>query len=221
MIFRVLFLLAMAGSDTALGQEIGRRLELPPYERSGDLSVEAALQQRRSNREFKPGQLLLTDISQILWSAQGMTHPNGYRTAPSAGALYPLEIYLVAGDVENLPAGVYRYEPKAHELALMQGGDQRGKLTSAALNQAWIRNASAVLVIAGVYQRTTGKYGQRGRRYLHIEVGHAAQNVYLQAAARDLATVFVGAFDDAEVQQILSLPLNHAPLGLMPIGQKR
>ncbi|TNF95891.1 MAG: SagB/ThcOx family dehydrogenase [Gammaproteobacteria bacterium] len=220
-IFRILPLLLIGGSDTALAQETDSRIILPPYEHNVALSVNTALQQRRSAREYKPDKLLLTDISQILWSAQGVTHPDGYRTTPSAGALYPLEIYLLAGDIENLPTGVYRYEPEKHELVLIQNDDQRQQLTSAALNQAYISQAPAVIIIAGVYQRTTWKYGQRGRRYVHIEVGHAAQNIYLQAEVRGLATVFVGAFDDAKVQHVLGLPSDHEPIGIMPIGKKR
>ncbi len=158
---------------------------------------------------------------QSLWSAQGHTHADGFRTAPSAGALYPLEIYVVAGDVADLPAGVYRYQPREHNLVLVQRGDLRAPLASAALGQAWIRSAPAVLAIAGVYQRTARKYGKRGRRYVHIEVGHAAQNVYLQATTRGLATVLVGAFNDTEVQEVLGLPSDHAPLGLMPLGRIR
>jgi len=204
-----------------LGQEIGHQVKLPAHENTGGLPINAALQQRRSTREYRPGQLLLTDISQILWSAQGINHLHGLRTAPSAGALYPLEIYLVTGDIRDLPAGVYQYRPNEHELVLVQSGDQRKPLASAALNQTFIRHAPAVLVITGIYQRTTRKYGQRGRRYVHMEAGHAAQNVYLQTEARGLATVYVGAFEDAEVQRVLGLPQDHEPLGLMPIGHKR
>ena len=216
-----LALLALAGGDTVMGQEVGHRVRLPSPRHTGGLSVEEALQQRRSIREFGPGRLELADVSQSLWSAQGLTHADGFRTAPSAGALYPLELYVVAGDVADLPAGVYRYQPKEHKLVLRQRGDLRASLASAALGQAWIRRAPAVLAIAGVYQRTARKYGKRGRRYVHMEVGHAAQNVYLQATARGLATVLVGAFNDTEVQKVLGLPSDHAPLGLMPLGRTR
>jgi SagB-type dehydrogenase family enzyme len=216
-----LSVLVLIGSDAVMAQDVDNRVRLPSPSQKGNLSVEQALQQRRSVREFGRGQLQLADISQILWSAQGITHADGFRTAPSAGALYPLEIYLAAGDVAGLPAGVYRYKPAGHELVLLQRGDLRGRLASAAFGQAWIRSAPAVLAIAGIYQRTTRKYGKRGRRYVDIEVGHAAQNVYLQATARGLATVMVGAFDDTEVQEVLGLPSDHIPLGLMPLGHTR
>ncbi len=204
-----------------MAQDVDHRVRLPSPSKKGDLSVEQALQQRRSLREFRPRQLQLADVSQILWSAQGITHADGFRTAPSAGALYPLEIYLAAGDVAGLPAGVYRYEPREHELVLVRSGDLRARLTSAAFGQTWIRSAAAVLAIAGVYQRTTRKYGKRGYRYVEIEVGHAAQNVYLQTTAQGLATVVVGAFDDAAVQEVLGLPSDHAPLALMLLGHTR
>lgn len=211
----------LAGGDAVMAQDVNDRVRLLSPSRKGTLSLEEALQQRRSVREFGCGPLQLADVSQILWSAQGITHAEGFRTAPSAGAFYPLEIYLAAGDVAGLPPGVYRYEPAGHELILIRRGDLRTRLAAAAFGQTWIRSAQAVLAIAGVYRRTTRKYGDRGRRYVDIEVGHAAQNVYLQATARGLAAVMVGAFDDAEVAEVLGLPSDHAPLGLMPFGHAR
>lgn len=213
--------ISLAVSHMTLGKEIDQRTSLPPVESKGDLSLEEAIQLRRSVREFGRGRLDLADVSQLLWSAQGITARGGFRTAPSAGALYPLELYVVVGDIEGLPAGVYRYLPETHELVHVASGDLRRPLASAARGQSSVRRAPAVLVIASVYKRTTGKYGQRGRRYAHMEVGHAAQNVYLQSTARGLGTVFVGAFDDTEVQDVLGLPPDHEPLGLMPVGRKR
>ena len=213
--------ICLAMSTVTSGKESAQRTSLPPIESKGELSVEEAIQLRRSVREFGRGRLDLADVSQLLWSAQGITGRGGFRAAPSAGALYPLELYLVAGDIEGLSAGVYWYRPKTHELIHLASGDLRKRLASAALGQSCVRRASAVLVIASVYERSAEKYGQRGRRYAHMEVGHAAQNVYLQATARGLGTVFVGAFDDTEVQDVLRLPPDHEPLGLMPVGRKR
>ena len=212
--------MSLAMSTVTLGKENDQRTSLPPVDSKGELSVEEAIQLRRSVREFGRGRLDLADVSQLLWSAQGITGKGGFRAAPSAGALYPLELYLVAGDIEGLSAGVYWYRPETHELIRLASGDLRKRLASAALGQSCVRRAPAVLVIASVYKRTTGKYGQRGHRYVHIEVGHAAQNVYLQAAARGLGTVLVGAFDDEKVQNVLGLPPDHEPLGLMPVGRK-
>jgi len=181
------------------------------------MSVEQAIGNRRSLRHYS-GNLSLADISQLLWSAQGETHSEGYRAAPSAGALYPLEVYLVAGDVAGLSAGIYRYRPDQHELIQLGAADLRRDLTSAAYGQYFMQTAAVVLVITGVYERTGKKYGQRARRYLHMEAGHAAENVYLQAEARGLGTLIMGAFDDERVQMVLGLPDDHQTLGLMPIG---
>lgn len=216
-----LFSMSVAGCHLALGKEVAQRITLPPPESKGQFSVEEAIQRRRSVRRFGRGSLLLAEVSQLLWSAQGVTHRDGFRAAPSAGVLYPLELYLVVTDVEGLPAGIYRYRPQRHELLRISTDEVRKQLASAALGQSWVRRAPALLVIASVYERITGKYGRRGRRYAHIEVGHAAENVYLQATALGLGTVFVGAFDDSEVQNVLGLPPDHEPLGIMPVGRKR
>jgi SagB-type dehydrogenase family enzyme len=172
-------------------------------------------------REFSRQALQLADVAQLLWAAQGVTSRDGGRAAPSAGALYPLELYLVAGNVDTLPAGLYHYRPQGHRLRPVTDGDLRKALAGAALDQPWVRSAPAVLVIAGVYERSATKYGQRARRYTHIETGHAAQNVYLQAEALGLGTVIVGAFEDAAVREVLGLPSGHAPLALMPVGYPR
>lgn len=196
-------------------------LSLPKPVLDGDVSLESAIRQRRSERAFTKRALSLADAAQLMWAAQGVTAGDGGRAAPSAGALYPLELYLVAGNVDSLPAGLYRYRPEGHRLRKVADGDRRKDLAAAALDQSWVRRAPAVLVIAGVYERSAGKYGQRARRYTHIEVGHAAQNVYLQAGSLGLGTVIVGAFDDREVQQALGLPPDHVPLALMPVGHPR
>lgn len=194
-------------------------VKLPAPRPDGAVSVEAALQGRRSVREFSGRPLSLEEVSQLLWAAQGITHPEGLRAAPSAGALYPLEVYLVAGDVTGLPAGVYRYGPRGHELHKVADGDRRSALARAALEQDCVRDGAAVLVLAGVYERTLRKYGERGVRYVHMEVGHAAQNVYLQAETLGLGTVMVAAFHDEEVRRIAELRKEERPLALMPVGK--
>jgi len=194
-------------------------LKLPEPESRGDMSVEQAIGKRRSLRHYS-GSLALADVSQLLWAAQGETHPDGYRAAPSAGALYPLEVYLVVGNVAGLSAGVYRYRPDEHDLIQLGTADLRIELASAAHGQSFMQTAAVVLVITGVYERTWKKYGQRTHRYVHMEVGHAAENVYLQAEALGLGTLIMGAFDDDRVQAVLGLPDDHQPLGLMPIGPR-
>jgi SagB-type dehydrogenase family enzyme len=177
---------------------------------------------RRSVRSYRDEPLSLAQIGQLLWAAQGITDPaRGYRTAPSAGALYPLEVYLVAGIVDGLPAGVYRYDSGAHSLTPVKNGDQRIALYEAALRQSAVRDAPAVLVIGGVYERTTGKYGERGLRYVYLEAGHAAQNVLLQAVALGLGAVVIGAFDDDGVRQAAGMSAAEQPLYVVPVGKPR
>ncbi|MEX1206877.1 MAG: SagB/ThcOx family dehydrogenase [Dongiaceae bacterium] len=194
-------------------------LRLPEAVEDGRLSVEGALSRRRSVRDFAGGAVTLGEVGQLLWAAQGVTDPAGLRAAPSAGALYPLELRLAAGEVTGLPSGIYRYDAGAHALRQAAVGDRRTELAAAALGQRWIAEAAAVLVIAAVHARTTGKYGERGRRYVQIEVGHAAQNVCLQAVALGLGATVVGAFDDAEVMRVVGLDGAEEPLALLPIGR--
>ena len=191
---------------------------LPAPEFTGDAPLERLLQQRRSVRDYRDGVLQLSEIGQLLWSAQGITHPRGLRTAPSAGALYPLELYVISGDVNGLEAGMYHYQAEGHRLARTGSGDLRQRLAHCALDQTWIGNAAAVVVFAAVYERTMRKYGERGVRYVHMEIGHAAQNLFLQAEALGLDTVVVGAFRDDALAELLQLPDAVQPLLLMPIG---
>ena len=194
---------------------------LPEPSVTGLTSFEQLLAQRRSIRDYQTITLELAEIGQLLWAAQGITHLQGLRTAPSAGALYPLELYVVTGLIEGLAQGVYHYDPGHHQLLKTSDGDLSDALTRAALSQAWIKHASAVIVFTADYERTTRKYGKRGKRYVHIEVGHAAQNLFLQSEALGLATVVVGAFNDDEVARVLRLPTDLKPLLLMPVGQKQ
>ena len=195
------------------------RLPEPSFE--GKVPVERALALRRSVREFASEPLSLSAASQLLWAAQGVTEPGGGRTAPSAGALYPLEVYLVAGAVTDLPPGGYHYEPRRHRLVLSAKGDRRAGVAEAALDQDWVAEAPAILVLAAVQQRTARKYGARAARYVHIEVGHAAQNVYLQALALGLGTTVVGAYRDDPLADLLELPRQAKPLALLPVGVPR
>jgi len=210
----------MANEAPVTGKHAGV-IKLPEPRLDSQTSIESALCRRRSVREFDKKPLALPEVSQLLWAAQGLTGPEGKRTAPSAGALYPLEVYVVAGKAGDLPAGVYRYRPEGHDLLLVAQGDQRAKLATAALGQDWLADAPVTIVLAAVFERTARRYRQRAERYVLMEVGHVAQNVHLQAVALDLGTVVVGAFDDAEVKQVLSLAANEQPLCLMPIGRSR
>jgi SagB-type dehydrogenase family enzyme len=192
---------------------------LPAPRLSGGVSIEEALCKRRSQREYSSEPLALHDVSQLLWAVQGITGPFGLRTAPSAGALFPLEIYLLPASVEALPNGLYKYRPFGHKLQFIREGDLRGELYLAALSQECIKCAAALIVISYVYERTTTKYGERGNRYVHMEAGHAAQNAYLEAASMGLGTVVIGAFDDSRVRLVMGMGDEEQPLCIMPIGK--
>lgn len=191
----------------------GQIIELPPPAITGEMSLEEAFQSRRSIRQYSDQTLSLQEISQLLWAAQGVTSPQDYRTAPSAGALYPLEVYILT------QVGVYRYYPLTHSLEMILEGDLRRKLYEAALEQDSILEAPVVFVIAAVYERTEVKYGEeRTPRYVHLEAGHATQNLLLQAVSLGLGAVPIGAFHDAQVQAMLGIPSDHTPLYLIPVG---
>lgn len=222
--------LLMAASTS--GQST-QRVSLPEPCLDGDVTVERTLAERRSVRAYDDALLDLDEVSQLLWAAQGVTEPRpdapegwrwgpwagGLRTAPSAGALYPLELYLVAGRVEGLDPGVYRYVPLDHALVRTRDGDRGRALADAALSQRQVAEAPAVVVFAAEYARAAIKYGERAERYVHIEVGAAAENTMLQAVALGLATVPVGAFRDAAVKEALGLPAEHEPLLIVPVGR--
>ncbi len=223
---------AIAGGALSSLQAIGEehqshelsheKISLPDPQYESSTSVESALLRRRSVRDYADEPLTLFEVSQLLWAAQGVTDPRtGFRTAPSAGALYPLEVYAVVGNVDGLAAGIYKYEPHAHALLQVKTGDVRSELTAAALGQTSIRTGAIALIFSAVYERTTRKYGERGIRYVHIEVGHAAQNVYLQAVSLNLGAVVIGAFQDTQVKTIIHLRDEEEPLYIMPIGKIR
>jgi SagB-type dehydrogenase family enzyme len=208
------------------GGEEGRRVvesvPLPTPAEEGDVSVEGAIADRRSRREYGERALERRELGQLLWAAQGVTERStGFRAAPSAGALYPLELYVVVGTpgVEGLESGVYRYRPRAHGLARLGTGDVQSELRQAAVDQAFVEAAAVDIVLCAVDERTTGKYGERGRqRYVPMEAGHAGENLYLQAEALGLATVSVGAFHDSRVRDLVGAPSNQRPLYVFPVG---
>jgi len=196
--------------------EASPSIPLPSPRMDGDVSLEAALCLRRSIRNFTQQGLSLAEIGQLLWAAQGVTDPRGYRTAPSAGALYPLEIYLATDQ------GLYHYRPEDHSLQPLQDADRRLELFHAGLGQQALREAPAIFIIVGVIPRTEAKYGpERSPRYVYLEAGHAAQNLLLQATALGLGAVPIGAFYDNQVVDLLGLPDGYSPLYLIPVGHPR
>ncbi len=201
-------------------QEQAEVINLPEPRYDSDVSLEQSLLNRRSIISYTGEPLTLKEVSQLLWAAQGITDPQGFRTAPSAGGLYPLELYLVASDVADLTSGVYRYEPDGHQLVKTMDGDRRAELAEVALGQVWVNEGAVSIVFTGVYERTTGKYGERGIRYVHMEAGHTAQNLCLQATALGLGAVTVGAFHDEQLAKLLNLPADEQPLYVIPVGWK-
>jgi SagB-type dehydrogenase family enzyme len=202
--------------------EANALIDLPAPALKGPVSVEQALKSRRTIRRFANKPLTLGQLSQLLWAAYGVTAPRGLRTAPSAGALYPLDIYAVVGErqVSGLAAGLYHYLPDKPALAPLRPGDLRPAVARASLHQTWMAEAPVLLVISGEYRRCQVKYGERGIRYTHMESGHAAQNIFFQVEALGLGAGIVGAFDNAALSQTLGLPPAHDPLLILPVGYK-
>ncbi|MDH4222474.1 MAG: SagB/ThcOx family dehydrogenase [candidate division Zixibacteria bacterium] len=216
-----IIILSLPGENSNLlkAQEKTSGITLPKVSFTSKTSVEEALAKRRSIRDYKDEPLKLEELSQLLWSAQGITSDWGGRTAPSAGAKYPLEIFAVVGKVEKLDPGIYRYIPQGHSLIKVKDEDRRNALSSASLDQSPVKEAPVVIVVTAIYKRTMQKYGERGIRYAHIEVGHACQNIYLQAESLNLGTVEIGAFEDEEVKKVLNLR-DEEPLAIMPVGNR-
>ncbi|MCX7696731.1 MAG: SagB/ThcOx family dehydrogenase [Bacteroidales bacterium] len=194
-----------------------REIVLPLPRKTGNMSVEEALFKRRSIRHYKNDSLTLEEVSQILWAAYGVTEGRK-KTCPSAGATYPLVIYLLAGEVQSLHTGLYRYDPYTHSIKLLIQKDLRKSLTEASLQQDYILHAPASIIIAADFQKTMRYYGQRGERYVYMEVGHCGQNIHLQCEALQMGTVVIGAFDDADVKKLLQI--KEEPMYIMPIGRK-
>jgi len=224
--------LCQDGNKSA-GQTPASVIQLPAPRTDGQCSVEKALATRRSVRGFKDVPMSIAMLSQLVWAAQGITlkidttpsdwswgtWQGGKRTAPSAGRLYPLELYIVVGNVDDVKPGVYKYKPQTHQLLNVLAADKRSELATAALGQRWIASAPCVLVVGAVYRRTEVKYGERAPRYVHIEVGHAVENFCLQAVALDLGTTMVGAFKDDDVKKVVGMSDEEQPLAIVPVGK--
>ncbi len=219
----VIFTVACSNSnaDDREGNVMDEEIQLPAPETDGEVSLEETIASRRSRRTFSDRSLSGEQLGQVLWSAQGITEEaRDFRAAPSAGATFPLKIYVAVGDgaVEDLDAGVYLYKPEEHGLSQVSAGDVRELLASAALGQGFVADAPVSIVIAADYDRTTGRYGERGKRYVHMEVGHAGGNIYLQCESLGLGTVAVGAFTDEDVEDVIGIPDGEDALYIMPVG---
>lgn len=195
-----------------------KKIQLPSPITRGDVSLEETLSKRRSIRAYTRDPLSVEEVSQLLWAAQGLNHEELGRTAPSAGATYPLEVYIVVNRVEGLDSGLYHYSPAEHVLEIRKAGSFSKELEEAALRQGMVEAAAVNIILTAVYERTTARYKDRGIRYVQIEVGHVGQNICLQAEALGLGTVAVGAFHDGRVRTLLEI--NEEILYIMPVGQK-
>ena len=194
--------------------EPGKSTSLPAPRTEGEVSVEETLLRRRSVRSFSDRALTLEELSQLCWAAQGMTKKStGFRTAPSAGATYPLELYVFTQN------GVFRYDPRSHSLEEKETRDRRADLCRASFGQRCVAEAPVVFVMTAILERTSRRYGRRAERYVHMEAGHVAQNIHLQAVALELGSVPVGAFRDSDVARLLGLGGGEAPLYIVPVGE--
>lgn len=212
---------AMAKKLNGTNERMDHRMNLPKPRLIGDVSVEEAIKHRRTIRSYLSKPLSTEQLSQIFWAAQGITEDRGYkRSAPSGGALYPMDIYAVVGDngVQGMKTGIYHYDPHNHAAMLVTEGDFRADVAMASLSQMWMARAPLNLVITSEYRRITSKYGSRGERYAMIEAGHIGQNIFLQAEALGLRAGIVGAFHDKDVIRIMKIDRSHEPLLILPVG---
>ena len=215
-------------------QNMSTPIQLPQPRLDGHCSLEATLAKRCSVRDFRNEPMSLATLSQLAWAAQGVTRkedaPQGWswgewqggkRTAPSAGAMYPLELYVVVGKVETLEPGIFKYRPLPHELVHVSSGDKRGLMATRGPGQKWIEQAPCLLVVAGVYSRLEPRFAERAARYVHFEVGHVVENICLQAVALGLGTTVVGSFYDDTVRKIVGMPEHEQPLAIVPVGKAK
>lgn len=216
---RCLLCLALLAAPAAFPAEPAGRVPLPAPRTQGTVSVEAALHQRRSLRSLAPAPLLLEEVGQLCWAAQGVTDDRGRRTAPSAHAAYPLQVYVLAGAVTSLPPGLYRYLPAGHALELVAAGDPRANFERRGVGQSWVARAPAILVITGAVARMSGM-GDRAAQFMAVEAGLAAQGFFLQAEALGLGSTYVGGFRPREARQALALPEGEEVLGVLPVGRR-
>ncbi len=205
-------MLGWSRSEPGRASRVPQALRLPAPRLVLASSLDEALSRRRSLREFGRRPLADSEVGALLWAGQGVTSRAGGRTAPSAGALYPLTLSLADA------RGVWRYQPDRHSLALGAPGDARPALASAALGQRWVSDAPVAIAVSADLAVLAAEYGRRAERYCVLEAGHAAQNVLLAATALGLGAVAVAAFDDDGVRAALALPAGHLPLYLVPVG---
>ncbi|MBN2071673.1 MAG: SagB/ThcOx family dehydrogenase [Candidatus Krumholzibacteriota bacterium] len=220
---------SLVSGELSLRHKALATIDLPVPALDSGYSIEKALRERRSVRKYTSDPVTLEEVSQLLWAAYGITYTRdempdfirgGLKTAPSAGARYPLEIYMVAGNVTGLEAGIYWYIPDGHKLIKLASGDIRSDLQESCLGQKFAGEAPASIVWSAVYERCTEKYGDRGRdRYVCMDLGHSAENVYLQCGSLGLGTCAIGAFTDESLKAVMGMTEEEVPLYVMPVGR--
>jgi len=226
-LFIVFALLLFTGCSNADKSTIAESLpdsseviKLPEPRYDSDVSLEESLYNRRSTRNYSEEPVTLPEVSQLLWAAQGITDSAGHRTAPSAVALYPLNLYMVAGNVPEIVDGVYIYQPEGHTIKRLIEGDIRDELATAAMGQASVRQGAVSFVITVDYGIVMSRFADQGERFGTLEAGHAAQNLCLQATALNLGIVTAGLINDDRVAGVLGLADNLTPLYVIPVGRK-
>ena len=228
----------MAASESSSSSKAGasQAIKLPQPRTDGGISVEKSLEERRSIRSFGKDGLTLNEVSQLLWAAQGVTDDKGHRTAPSAMAKYPLQVYLLAGNVTGLPTGVYHYSPQGHNLTIMAEGNVDEYYNATSGFEAWIKTAPAIFVITGDIgsanqmpglrpgNRTSGTGNQMPRQgpsqWVYIDAGAAAENLLLEVVSLNLASTYTAGFNANKTEELLGLPMGEVPIGVLPVGRK-
>jgi SagB-type dehydrogenase family enzyme len=216
---KAFFVIAIILLTTSVALAETDLVALPAPKTDGKISVEKALQHRRSLRTPAPAPLSLAEVGQLCWAAQGVTDDKGHRTTPSAMATYPLELYVIVGAVQGLTPGVYQYKPSEHALILGVKGDQRQGFMEKAVGQKWIATAPAIFVIAGSTDKM-GKLKDRKKQFMYTEAGLAAQGFFLQAESLGLGSTFVGGFDPNKARKFLSICTCEDVLAVLPVGKK-
>ncbi len=218
----IVLLTAIMAVSVSSNQGASDVVTLPQPRTDGGMSVEKALLERRSIRSFRNESLTLDEISQLSWAAQGVTDDKGHRTSPSAMATYPLEVYLLAGNVTGLPAGVYHYSPLGHNLTLISKGNKIPELFNSGRGgrEDWRTGSPAVFIITGVFERTNKISGQDLSRFVYIEAGTAAENLLLQVVSLGLGSTYTAGFDENKTKEYLALSPGEEPIGVLPVGRK-
>lgn len=216
---RVSLSLAQFQLPSITEQTPGAMINLPQPTTDGQVSLEKSMSLRRSIRSYKNEPISVHELSQLLWAGQGVTNERGFRTAPSAGATFPIELFVMVNNVEGLQKGIYHYQIGDHKLKMIDDRTIETDLARASLSQSMISDAGLVIIFTAVFDRTTSRYGERGIRYIHNEIGHVSQNIHLQVAALNLGTVVIGAYRDEEVEDALNLGKDYRVLYMMPVGK--